>query len=67
MRWPKRVAHTEARKWAYRFLVVKPEGMKPLGNSGVDERMALKWILKKWNGLWTGLLWLRIRIVGGLL
>jgi len=67
MRWPKRVAQTETRKCAYRFLVGKHEEMKPLGNTGVDERMVLKFILKKWNGVWTSLLWLRIWIVGGLL
>jgi hypothetical protein len=67
MRWSERVAHTEARKCAYRFVVGKREGMKPLGNPGVDERMILKWIFKKWNRVWTGLLWLRIRIVGELL
>jgi hypothetical protein len=28
---------------------------------GVDERIILKWILKKWNeNAWTGLIWLRI-------
>jgi len=27
---------------------------------------ALKWICKKWDGAWTGLIWLRIGTGGGL-
>jgi hypothetical protein len=38
-----------------------------LGDPGVDESVILKWILKKWDGTWTGLSWLRIGAGGGLL
>jgi hypothetical protein len=31
-----------------------------LGDSGIDESIILKWLLKKWGGAWTGLSWLRI-------
>ena len=32
---------------------------------GVDERIILKWILKKYDWrLWTGFMWLRIRTRG---
>ena len=32
---------------------------------GVDEWIILKWILRKWDGAWTGLKWLRIGTGGG--
>jgi hypothetical protein len=36
-----------------------------LGNPGVDRRIIVRWILKKWNReLWIGLIWLRIGIIG---
>jgi hypothetical protein len=32
-----------------------------LGYQGVDRRIILRWILRKWDvGVWTGLSWLRI-------
>ena len=35
---------------------------------GVDGRIILKWIIRKRHGgAWTGLIWLRIGTVGGLL
>jgi len=35
---------------------------------GIDEKMILKWILKKWDEeAWTGLMWLRIRTCSRLL
>jgi hypothetical protein len=50
----------------YRVLVGKPEGKTPLGDPGVDGRIMLGWIFKKWDVcVRTGLGWLRIGIGGG--
>jgi hypothetical protein len=38
-----------------------------LGDPGVDSRIILKLIFKKWNRAWAGLNWLRIGTVGGIL
>jgi hypothetical protein len=49
-------------------LVEKREGKKPRGDPGVDGRIILRWILRKWDvGVWTGLSWLRIETGVGLL
>jgi hypothetical protein len=33
---------------AYRIKVARPEGTRPLGDPGIDVRVILKWIFKKW-------------------
>jgi hypothetical protein len=33
----------------YRVLVGKPEGKRPLGYRGVDGRIILRWICRKWD------------------
>jgi hypothetical protein len=35
------------RRRAYRVLMGKPEGMRPLGNPGADGMIILKWIFEK--------------------
>jgi hypothetical protein len=50
----------------YRILVGKPEGKNHCGDPGVEGRIILRWILRKWYvGVWTGSSWLRIGTGGG--
>jgi hypothetical protein len=52
---------------AYRLLVGKPEGKRPLGRPR-RRWIILEWILERWDGvMWTGLVWLRIGTGGELL
>ena len=44
----------------HRVWVGKPEGKRQLGNPDVDKKILLKASFKKWDGTWTGLIWLRI-------
>ena len=49
-----------------RVLVGKPEGKRPLGRPGVDGRIILRWIFRKWEAVvGTGWSWLRIGPGGG--
>jgi hypothetical protein len=50
LRWAGHVARMGERRGAYRALVGKLEGRRPLGRPGVDGRIILKWILESLNG-----------------
>jgi hypothetical protein len=48
------------KRGVHRVLVGKPEGKDHLGNPGVEGRIILRWIFRKWGlGVWTGVSWLR--------
>jgi len=54
------------RRGVYRVSVGKPEAKTHLGDPGVDGRIILRWIFRKWDvGVWTGSIWLRIGTGGG--
>jgi hypothetical protein len=54
------------RRGAYGVCVRKPEeGRKPLGRPSC--RWDDKWIFRKWDWRWSGLIWFRIGKIGGLL
>jgi hypothetical protein len=55
IRWVGHVARMGEKRNAYRILMGKPEGKRPLG------RPRRRWVV------WTGLIWLRIGTSGGLL
>jgi hypothetical protein len=58
------------RRRAYRILVGKPEGKRPLGRPRLRWEDNIKLDLRGvgwWGGAWTGLIWLRIGTGGGLL
>jgi hypothetical protein len=41
------------------------ERNKHLEDPSVEGRIILRWIYRKWDGAWTGLIWLRIRTGDG--
>ena len=66
MRSAGHVARMVESRGVYRVLVVKPGEKRPLGRPGLDGRIILRLIFRKWDvGLWTGSSWLRIGTGGG--
>jgi len=59
MRWAGHVASTGERTGVYRVLVGRERDN--VGDPGVDERIILRRIFRKWDvGVWTGSSWRRI-------
>jgi hypothetical protein len=50
MRWTGHVARMVEERGAKWILVGRPEGRNHLEDPGVDGRIILKWIFKKWDG-----------------
>jgi len=45
-----RICSTYGKRGSYRILVGKTEGKKPLVRPGVDGKIILRWIFRKWDG-----------------
>jgi hypothetical protein len=57
IKWVEHVARVEEGRGAYRVLVGRPYVKDHLEGLGMDVRIILKWIFKKWNEkAWTGLI-----------
>jgi len=55
MRWVGHVARMGKGRVLYRVLVGKPEERDHLEEPGIDGRIILRWIFRKWDvGVWTG-------------
>jgi len=66
MRWAGHVAHMGEERGVYRVLVGKPGGRNHWGDLGVDGRIILERISRRWDVcIWTGLGWPRIVTGGG--
>ena len=66
MTWAGHLARMRARRDAYRILVGRPEGRRPLGSPRRRWEDNIEVYLQE-VGAWTGLIWLRIGTGGGLL
>jgi hypothetical protein len=68
MRWAGHVVHMGEGRGAYRILVGRPEGRRPLGRPRRRWENNIKMDLREvGRGAWTGLIWLWIGTGGGLL
>jgi hypothetical protein len=64
--WEGHIGPMEQMQNAYKFLIGKPEGKRPLGRKYIHKSMILKLILKMWDDkAWTRFIWLKIRANGG--
>jgi hypothetical protein len=66
MGWVGHVARMGRRAVHTRFWWGNLSGKDNLGDPGVDGKIILRWIFRKWDvGAWTGSSWLRIGTGGG--
>jgi len=62
MRWAGHVAYTGERKGAYRILVGNQRERGYLEDPGIDGRIILRWIFRKWDEGHGLLIWFRIGV-----
>ena len=67
MRWAGRLAHMVVEMDAYNVLVVRPGGKRPLVKPKRRGNYNIKIDSEEIEWKWTGFIWLRIRLSGGLL
>ena len=68
MRWERLVARMGERRGYTGFWWGKLRERYQLGDPGVDGKIILRWIIRKWDrGIWAGFIWLRIGTGGGYL
>jgi hypothetical protein len=67
MIWEDHVARMRQNRNAYSVSVGKLEGKRPLGRPRRRSENNIKMNLRKINGVWTGLMWLRMDTSGVLL
>ena len=66
VRWAGHVARMGERRGVYRIWWGNIRERDHLEDPGVDGRITLRWILRKWDvGVWTGSSWVRIGTGGG--
>ena len=66
MRWAGHVARMGEERGAYRVLVGKPEGKRPVRRHRRRWGIILGWLSRRWDvGMWTGLGWPRTGTGGG--
>jgi hypothetical protein len=68
MRWAGHVVYMGKKRNAYRILVGKPEGQRPLGRPRCRWKDNIQMDLREYDGVvWTGFIWLRVGTGGRLL
>jgi hypothetical protein len=68
MRWVGQIANMGDMRNAYKILVGKPEGKRPLGRSRCrwEDSIRMDLVERGWEGV-TGFIWLRTETIGGFL